>query len=205
MAVDPSQMARIRRLRSILGDSSIAYLLYGPRPEFLDDLTAKQLLHLRRQHTLRKIFDYTAGLELYAEVSKPGSSLDAGLFVAHDLDGVHTLGHIHERAFEGTVPFSWFIVQHLLESGGYGRRPPESDALRRHPNPPRRPQSRSQSPQPPDIIDIVRGDEDAITRLLEITGEEVEGEWPFLPQHTLTITVRVGGTLRHDDVRIRQD
>lgn len=63
VVIDPSQYARIRRLKGVLGDASIAFLLYGPRPEFLDDLTAKQLLHLRRRRLLDNIFYYTFGLD----------------------------------------------------------------------------------------------------------------------------------------------
>jgi hypothetical protein len=201
-AVDGSQHARMARLNEVIGLEFIRYMFYCPRPEFLDEVTRRKLFHLRRQGLLGQIFDYTLGLELHDAVNRPDSSLAAGIFVSRLDDAPDALGDIHSSIFGATLPLSWFVVSHFFSSGpsshfGQQDRSPERQR-------PIRPGRRGASSDPDDWAHgIVRGDPQAIERLVGALGDEVGGPWPVLPAHTLTLEFGVGSRLDPEHRRIR--
>ena len=194
-AIDARQHERMRQLSDVLGHNVVRYIFYGPRPEFLDDVTRQKLLHLRRRHLGQQIFDYTLGLELHAEVDRAESTLAAGIFIA-GLDRAHSsLGEIHRFAFASTLPLSWFIVAHFFSSGP-GTNFGFDKGLHREGREPR-------SGDPDLARGVVTGDLDAISRLLNLLGDNDQGRWPVLPQHTIEVRLGVGTRLNPDQRRIR--
>ena len=191
-SIDSGQLTRMKRLNEILGNDVVRYLLYCPRPELVDETTRQKLLHLRRHDLVQHIFDYILGLELRGELERPDSTLAAGMFVA-PLDGApRTLGEVHKTILAPTLPFSWFVVTHCFSSGPgthRGMRHPE------HVEPPH--------PNKDWVRGIVTGDRKAIDRLVATLGEAVDGPWPILPQHTLTVRLGIGTSMDPEHRRIR--
>lgn len=194
-AVDAAQLSRMRRLSEAVGHEFVRYLLYCPRPEFLDKLTRQKLFHLRRQNLLDQIFDFTLGLELHTSVNRSDSSLAAGVFIA-GLDHLpKALGEIHGSIFGATLPLSWFVVSHLFSSGPSSNFGPEQ----------RSPLSSRRSRRGPNdwARGIVCGEIDAVERLVQVLGDSVDGPWPVLPAHTLTVHFGIGSQLDPEQRRIR--
>ncbi|MBV1854401.1 hypothetical protein [Catellatospora tritici] len=99
------------------------YLLYRPRTETLDELTAAILAQLRDRKLSSKIFDYGSGLALYQDLIASGS----------------TVASVHRYMFDKTPPFSWFVALQLAPDRGLSNLPllegpdaaPEADLVRR--------------------------------------------------------------------------
>lgn len=188
-AHNPQQHGRIERLNKRLGCDMVSYLLYCPRPSFLEPLTDKKLRHLRHQSLAGNIFDYTDGLLLREEIGASDSSLAAGVFVANSHASPQNLGEVHRWILERSVPLSWFIATLFLDSPRSwlpGQPPHESaDFVQR----------------------LVQGDTEAVRQLLEILGEDgaPSDVGTLLPGRRLTVGLSVGADVPPDLRRIRLD
>jgi len=204
-AVDAAQRDRMKRLAEVVGHDFVRYLFYCPRPEFLDDTTRLKLFHLRRQNLLDQIFDYTLGLELHGAVNRPDSSLAAGLFVGRIDDPPSGLGGIHGSILSATFPLSWFVVSHFFSGGpGSNQLGPGHRDSPRGPESSTRTRSRPGDSGPDDWArGIVCGDGRAVDRLIQVLEDSVDGPWPILPAHTLTVSCGIGSHLDPDHRRIR--
>lgn len=200
-AIDQNQKARVENLRRAVGVDFIRYLLYCPRPDNLDAVTRAKLAHLRTSALSTDIFDYTVGLALRDELLNGGASLSAGLFVS-TVEGLPTnLGRVHRGLFSDTLPFSWFILQHLVPYRGVliDRGMP--------PSPPGHRRSRARE-NPGDgredwALAIVRGEKTAIDRLRNTVDIPANQPFLVLPQHTLTVRISVGEQFGPDYRTIR--
>ena len=165
---------------------------FCPRPSFLDSIVNRKISHLRNKTLAHSIFDYTLGLELHRELSRKDSSLAAGLFVS-EIDALPSnLGMVHESRIEDCSPLSWFLASHFVPEGA--RFSPIGNRLRNRLSGESRKLIRSEDEW---AHGIVTGDNEAINRIinqLQDQDEEViEGPFAFLPHHTITVDVNIGG------------
>src|SRR5205085_11556779 len=117
--IDAEQKKRIDILRRMVGMDFVLYLLYCPRPAFLDAVTQKKLAHLRTKFLTNDIYDYTLGLELRDDFLSGSPTLAAGLFISEIDHLPRNLGNLHEKVLDGCWPFSWFLAVHF--AGGTRR------------------------------------------------------------------------------------
>ena len=178
---DAAQHLRMKALRDWAGEDFIRYCLYCPRPKELEPHVRESLNQSRTNALSGDIFDYTLGLELRDDMLSDAQTTAAGLFVASLDRTPTTLAETHAGLFSRTVPFAWFIVQHMA-SGRHSmnqRRPsPESE--------------RNSGPKRKEIERLVRGDH----RVLEGMDlpKSLDSNVPprILPVHTIEISVVCG-------------
>jgi hypothetical protein len=182
-STDAAQDLRMKALRDWANEDFIRYFLYCPRPKELDPHVREALNQCRTNALSGDIFDYTLGLELRDDMLSDAPTTAAGLFVASLDRTPKTLAETHAALFSRTVPFAWFVVQHMA-NGRHGmnqRRPsPESE--------------RNRGPRNKDIERLVRGDHRVLKglemELPESLGQNISPR--ILPAHTLEISVICG-------------
>ena len=197
-SVSSAQTQRIRTLNDVLGPNAVCYLVYGPRPEHLEKTTAQQLLHLRRKQIVNDIFDYTLGLELHAQSSRPDSTLAAGLFVASIDSGTRNLGQLHGALRNGALPFSWFLVSQLCGTSRFSdsRWWPLYNAYGPGGVPLASPFNLDEDSVDEDRIRrIVQGDVEEVEALFEELDVGRDTPTAILPRHTLVVSATVGEDL----------
>ena len=113
---DPDQHDRIKELLKFVDIDFFKYLLYCPRPELLPDDVRMELSYLRGKSLNRKIFDYLYGQELRDDLRNGSPTLASGMFVSDLNSFPQNLGALHEGILESYIPFSWFILNHLVVS-----------------------------------------------------------------------------------------
>ncbi|MGW5142903.1 hypothetical protein ACWEPH_27920 [Nocardia beijingensis] len=181
-AQDQKQRSRAARLNRVLGCELIRYLLYCPRPENLNPQNAAILRHLRDLNLSDKIFDYTHGMELYANLVSRNPILDAGLVVAPVSAVPKTLAQTYEQMFSKSLPWAWFMTFWLA---GIGTAHSLLEEMR--------------SDRQPEIASrIVKGDPTAVRELLSRVGQLDDRNFRFMPANTVTITASVGANLERD-------
>lgn len=186
-AKNPDQHNRMAALNKRLGYGAVKYLLYCPRPQVLDQLTAVKLAHLRDVALSDQIFDYAPGLTLHQDLASGGDTLAAGVFVANLESVPATLRATHESIFHSTIPLSWFLTFQFANGNQYpeGWRPLELLGVDTH------------------AIDddaaiefagrLASGDVEAVREIAIMTGRQGEVDpIPLLPAHTLRINIAVG-------------
>ena len=205
--MDKEQHKRIKKLINATGVSFIKYLLYCPRVESLDHVTRQKIRHLHNRSLGAHIYDYTPGFQLYKERLKVDNSLGAGLLIADPfcLPKPNTFGVAHSGMLKPIklpvpspimipfwpsikshfwpliTPLAWFLTLQLMGEC------PDID------------QSNSDW-----VHGIVSGDLEAVERVLKLFNNDNErAPRPFLPPHTLTISVYVGHGLDPERSQIR--
>jgi hypothetical protein len=211
--IDRKQEERLKRLRDVVGVDFIRHLLYCPRPSVLDSGTRGKLSYLRVEELSDGIFDYAVGLEIHGDLSSETPTLEAGIFLSHLDDMPPNLGRLHQGTLSRYCPLSWFMVQCFTSSAG--RRGPVPRPL-----PPmggdgpgiiggNRPVSLSPDSSLPAAVTpqpgsaewahgLVRGNGAAIAGLIRSLDIPQNGEFRFLPAHTIVIDIRVGHDLDPD-------
>jgi hypothetical protein len=193
LSKDRNQHARIQALADILGPQALRYGLYTPPLSLLDASvrTVGRALHAAALN--REIYDYAGGLALHEWLAQAHGRADPGIWLS-DCDWLPTsLRGLHDRAWRGAMPFTWFFLDHFSE----GRR-----RLSRH-------SSTDFDDRPIDggwVRGIVSGDREAIDKLLgelDSGGEAPTGR--VLPAHTVTVGLTVGANLSEDDKALRRD
>lgn len=178
---DADQDARMKALRDWAGEDFIQYFLYCPRPKELEQHVREALNQSRTNALSGYIFDYTLGLELRDDMLSDSPTIAAGLFVASLDHTPKTLAETHAALFSATVPFSWFIVQHMAN----GRHSIN------HPNPTLE-SGRAIGPRRREIERLIRGDHHVLEGmdLPESLSQNVPPR--VLPAHTIEISVVCG-------------
>jgi hypothetical protein len=198
-AYDPAQHVRIEQLQQTVGHDFVRYLFYAPRPSALDPTYRAKLAYLRSRRLAEDIFDYTLGLELREELGSPNSTLAGGLWVAPISSFPSNVAALHREVLQPYSPFAWFLVGHFYSRHGVRDQLMQGPAGHPSSRPPRR--------RPSDTdwaCDIVRGERDAITRLIKTMHTDNAGPFPILPTHTMTVRIAVGESL-HPDRRFIAD
>jgi len=180
-SVNKEQEDRIAVLKSWVGNG-LKYLLYCPRPENLDVLVAEKLNYYRIKKLHVNIFDYIKGQEIREDLKVATSTTSAGIFVAKDIAKVRTLKEVHEKIFDDTDPFSWFIASLFLESNPHsGYLPEEFDMSEQEV-----------------IRRILQGEPGILTELSrEFTTESrnVPNNFTIYPATTITLRYSIGENL----------
>jgi hypothetical protein len=65
-----------------------------------------------------EIFDFALGLQLRDDLLSDKSTLDAGIFISPIDKFPSCFKEVHRRLFQGSTPFSWFILQHFFQRSG---------------------------------------------------------------------------------------
>ncbi|MFE9328144.1 hypothetical protein ACIHDR_43070 [Nocardia sp. NPDC052278] len=184
-AKDQKQRSRAEKVNKALDCELIRYLLYCPRPEDLDTSTAAILRHLRDLNISKEIFDFTQGMELYANLLSRNPILDAGLVVAPVSAVPKTLAQTYEQMFSESLPWAWFLTFWLTGTSSCGAAHPLMEEMR--------------SDRQPDIASrIVKGNPAAVRELLQQVGELDARDFRFMPANTVTITASIGPNLERD-------
>ncbi|MEA3440020.1 MAG: hypothetical protein U9R58_07035 [Chloroflexota bacterium] len=202
---DSKQAERIEILEENIGIKFIKYLLFCPRPENLDEITQKKLTHLRNIRLSENIFDHTLGLELRDELSKIDSSLSAGLFISRIENYPRSLGAVHKDILNASTPFSWFIASHLVSSGFLVNNPNNRNDRKSLRHSKRHMDEENDSGKEEIVEALVKGQEEAIKYVVEMSCDDINMEFPILPPHTMTINIGVGTTLNSNLRQIRID
>lgn len=169
-----AQHARITRLREILGDDAVLYLLYTPWGSALADGTESKLRHLRNVALSGSYFSsWWPHVEFLNESAGESTawfaqSHDAGVFVCMAEKPPANIAQVHARVFDEHWPLAWFLVRELVRTGS-----------NRHADVERQ------------VRGLVTGDQAAIAVVLAATGDNLR-DWTFLPAHTLLVTVSIG-------------
>lgn len=203
-AFDPQQQERMKILNEAVGIPFVRFLLYCPRPLYLDDDIGRKLTYLRNRILSSNIFDYTLGLKLHDELSMSNSSLAAGIFVTTTTELPPNLAAVHSSMFNECCPMSWFLASHLVKRE-FGCIYEERDLrFKRRLGRPRR-QLDDNDGNPDWAKGIVSGNPDAIKRLLSVLREGNQSTFPVLPPHTLTVNISVGKDMNPDTRRIKHE
>ncbi|MCC8396367.1 hypothetical protein LJ656_27630 [Paraburkholderia sp. MMS20-SJTR3] len=172
-STDAEQQQRIDELRKFVGEDFIKYLLYCPRPEFLDDEERYVLSYLRREATGDSIFDYALGLELRDDIMNGSPTVAAGVFVSNTNAPPKDVAGVHQGLFKSNMPLSWFIAHHFTAESYYRY----DDIL-------------TQAHDNDLALKIVTGDESVIHDIGKHFGKELE--FQIFPPVTITVTVTDG-------------
>lgn len=194
--INRDQHGRMQKLRDVVGEDFLRYLLYCPRAGSLENTVRLKLQHLRNTALVTDIFDYSLGLQLREDLLSDDPTVDAGLFVALLDDCPYSLGDIYRSMFRKCSPFSWFILGHF--AGGVSGSISHVHHDRTLPFP--------GSGGTSDLArGIVSGDTDAVQKVVQHLNDSQSKEYKFLPPHTLTIRVGVGSNLEEKNRQIRID
>lgn len=193
--MDAEQKKRINTLRGAVGIDFILYLLYSPRPSFLDEVTQKKLAHLRTKYLTNDIYDFTLGLELRDDFLSGNSTLAAGLFISEIDHLARNLGTLHAQILNGCWPFSWFLAVHFASGIRRDHIRPEGARVKIYPDGRPHRIRRPEEQNAEWAHGIVKGDPTAIRRVQTTLGIERDTEFRFLPAHTLVIDIAVGRDL----------
>lgn len=180
-AMDKAQHGRAKRINRHLGYELIRYLLYVPRPAQLPTSTAAILRHVRDVNIAGNIFDFSRGLELYANMVGDDPVLDAGLVIAPVGGLPHTFADTYAQLFKSSLPWAWFLTDIVTNGGNLGDHASGGSMW---------------DEATPDIQDlmlgIVRGEGESLSQLTAAVDGLDDRPFTVLPAHTITITVEVG-------------
>lgn len=180
-AMDKAQQGRANRINQHLGYELIRYLLYVPRPARLPSATAATLRHLRDVNIAEEIFDFSRGLELYANMIGDDPILDAGLVVAPAVGLPHTFADTYAQLFKSSLPWAWFLTDVVTNSGNLGDLASGGSMWD------------NATPANQDLmLGIVRGEGESLSELTAAVDGLEDRPFTVLPAHTITITVEVG-------------
>jgi len=112
------QNSRMERIRQWAKYDFIRYLLYCPSSSSLDKNTCELLSYQRTLALTGEIFDFALGLQLRDDLLSNKSTLDAGIFISPMDKFPSCFKEVHRRLFQGSTPFSWFIIQHFFQQNG---------------------------------------------------------------------------------------
>lgn len=180
-AMDKAQQGRANRINRHLGYELIRYLLYVPRPAQLPSTTAATLRHLRDVNIAGEIFDFSRGLELYANIIGDDPILDAGLVVAPAVGLPHTFAETYAHLFNSSLPWAWFLTDVVTNNGHFGDRA-AGGSMWDNATPDRRDL----------MLGVVRGEGESVSELSAAVDDLDDRPFAVLPAHTITITVEVG-------------
>jgi hypothetical protein len=189
---DKLQQKRMLELNRFLDYPLARYLLYVPRPEWLDPEMAATLRHRRDVNLLGQRFDRPPGLELHRDLRRNGTSLDAGLIVAPANHKFGRYDDTYATLFKSTLPWSWFMASALVDlfwpvalgSNFSISVPDDLDTST--------------------LVGLVSGDADIAQTVIAGTGWSDRDPVPFLPARSVTVVATVGaefdlGSLARDD------
>lgn len=193
-SINKAQHDRMKKIRDWAECDFIKYLLYCPRPSYLERELREHLSMARSTTLSRDIFDYTMGLELRDDLLSNCPTTAAGIFVAQ-LDSLpKSLLEIHKSIFEKVTPLSWFIVTQLAQSEGI--------RIREHHRMERELGRSGSNLNNPIINGLVRGDHSVIkedSKLVAVLEDASQAK--ILPAHTLTVKVVNGVDRQTNDIR----
>ncbi|MBD1926588.1 hypothetical protein H6F74_10075 [Trichocoleus sp. FACHB-90] len=109
-----AQHERMKTLNDWAKCEFIRYLLYCPRPLTLDKQVRELLSYQRTLALAKDIFDYALGLQLRDDLISEKPTVAAGVFVSLLDKSPSNLKDVHRKLFQGSTPFSWFILQHFF-------------------------------------------------------------------------------------------
>jgi len=197
--LDAEQSARIKRLRGVLGDGAIRFLLYCPRPDRLDAKDRAVLEYFRTRALAGDFFDFIEGLEIREQLGADNSTLEAGVFVRDGSTEPTTLAELHHSLMTKSIPLSWFIA---VEFADVAQGPGLRLGRAFHPRPrgafvPTIPAATVQEDGDPDfLMGVLKARPDAVRRLLAAVDHRDHGlaeaqrlAQGVLPRHTMTISV----------------
>jgi hypothetical protein len=115
---DSEQHNRMEKINKWARSEFVRYLLYCPKPTHLRSEIREGLSYYRNNSFKGQIFDYALGLQLRDDIKSPNPTTEAGVFVARPDVLQAKFKEIHQKIFRGTVPFSWFVLQHFFQEDG---------------------------------------------------------------------------------------
>ena len=115
---NPAQHQHMKKLNDWAKCEFIRYLLYCPRPFTLDKQVRELLSHQRTSALSGDIFDFALGLQLRDDLISEKPTVAAGVFVSRLDNSPSNLSDVHGKLFQGSTPFSWFILQHFFPQHG---------------------------------------------------------------------------------------
>ena len=197
ISIAKDQQKRIEILNKVLGFSYLKYLLFCPRPDYLDNDTKTKIAYLRNKSLSNQIFDYTVGLEAHKELLKDSETFKAGIFVTDTDNSNLNFGELHNKLLNSTFPLSWFIAMNFSDRHDFLREISGN----------RKPIDNDRNSKRQEIVEgILSGDrrkiDDLIKRINEV-GIEVPDNIQILPKHKITIRYVVGEQLSPDNQRLR--
>jgi hypothetical protein len=193
-SVDRRQHARLEAFAKHFGEKFFGYVLYCPPVPHLTAHTATKVRALHTRNLSRPIYDYVGGLSLFDYVKRSSGHIDAGIWITPVTTMPSRILNVHDAAFQGASPFSWFFLEHLTAPTSRPHR--DRGRIGRH--------RESGDERATLIRDVVAGDSNAIDEFLRIADGESPHDLPeiaILPKSTITITVSVGSSLPPDTRR----
>jgi hypothetical protein len=173
---DPDQHKRIKKLVKFVDADFFRYLLYCPRPSLLENSARQELAYCRGAALNDKIFDFAHGLELRDDLRDGSPTIAAGIFISKIDPFPKNLGEVHREIFHNTIPFSWFLLDHIPARGSHLRY--EDDSL-----PTNQDNQIAQA--------LVEGKAEVIDEIMTRL-EDREFNLKLLPSATITVTVSQG-------------
>jgi hypothetical protein len=217
--IDADQQRRIEQLNQAVGLDFVRYLLYCPRPSQLDEISRAKLARVRNQTLNHCIFDYASGLELHRDLLSDSPTVAAGLFVTSAAKAPKNLTSVHSGLFATCLPLAWFLIGHMVplpyvrsasvwQNGGEGPPYVFGSRLREADDESEAEDNDLTTHRDAEALatGIVTGDQRAIKSVLQSNRRSDLREFRFLPAHTLTLEIEVGGALEQDRRRlVRRD
>jgi len=197
-SVDKEQQQRIELLNNTLGSEYVRYMLYCPRPEFLNEDMRIKLSYLRAKNFSNNIFDFTKGLRLHKELLLNKDTLKAGIFITDTSNSNINFGSIHKQILRDVYPFSWFLALNFLEDDDF----PHSRKLKE--------KLRTGGEENDDLVNgILAGDKTKIRELIDKLKKVSEDDFPkdftVLPKHIITLKFSVGDKLNENSRFIHEE
>lgn len=106
------QQSRMRDIAKILGERAIQYWLYMPQTTDYDVNSTSAIRNLHSRNLMDNIYDYAVGLALHEALQQSGG-VDAGMWIANLESTCKNAADVHKGAFNSTIPFTWFILEHF--------------------------------------------------------------------------------------------
>lgn len=182
-SVDKKQHKRIKQLNKWAGEEFVKYFLYCPRPKRLQKNLREVLNNARTASLSDHIFDYALGLELRDDLLSENPTIAAGMFVANVESAPLNFLEVHGQIFNQTTPFSWFILQHIVQNQGFSGHSDSSSVFDR---------IVSQGGKSDEIARLVRGDYSVLDEIELPENMSKENTPPILPAHTIEVSVTCG-------------
>jgi hypothetical protein len=183
LSADADQHTRIRFLADILGESALKYCLFCPPTTGYETRAVGVLRTLHDTSLSGRIFDYAVGLALRDELQRSGG-IEAGVWISGTEEEPIEVATMHAAAFDGSCPFTWFILQHFSWGSNFTSSM-QSSSL--HP-----------STEVDRVKAIATGDRAAISTLIKELGDKIrpsiKGRENFrvVPASSITVRVSIG-------------
>jgi hypothetical protein len=194
-STNPNQQKLLERLCEVFGQESFRYFLYTPPISLLDNQVSIKIRALHNRNLAGDIFDFARGLSLFGHLQERSGHIESGIWLTPIAMVPSTLLNLHDNAFRGASPFSWFVIDHFVN----GRRSPRTMSP---------PQVRRSQQSPASLIaDVTRGERRAIEEFIRRAYGPRETALPeivILPSFTITIEVSVGASLSPETRRAFQ-